>query len=172
MKIKNIIQAVALPALLMAGAAAFLGAEQKASEAKATDVGEIAISEVRNAISNATTLYLLPTQNYALPDSWDYAYVGADEEDGIFINGTKYNGGALKYASTGSAYITFYVGLPAAAVEGDVIEFKGDFVSAAAGCSFTLNYTAQRFAETWVHGLEDFDTLSLADANMPVDVFW
>ncbi len=166
MKIKNIIGVVALPALLMASAIAFAGAK-KTEEAKATDVGEITISEVRNAISTSTAIYLLPTQNYDLPDSWDYAYVGASESDGIFINGAKYDGGVLKYAGTGSAFITLYFGLPQAATEGDVVEFKGQFVSAAAGCSFTIDYTAQRFAETWIRGLEDYDTVSLADANMP-----
>lgn len=168
MKIKHIIGAIALPALLVGSALAFASAKpRKASEAKATDVGEIEISEVRNAISTSTAIYLLPTQNYDLPDSWDYAYVGASESDGVFINGAKYDGGVLKYAGTGSAFITLYFGLPQAATEGDVFEFKGQFVSAAAGCSFTIDYTAQRFAETWVHGLEDFDTLSLGDANMP-----
>ena len=168
MKIKNLIKVSALPALLMASAVAFAMAKpNKASEAKATDVGEISVGEVRNAISNASTLYLLPTQNYALPDSWDYAYVAASENDGVFINGAKYEGASLKYADTGSAFITLYFGLPQPATEGDVVEFKGQFVSAAAGCSFTIDYTAQRFAETWVNGLEDYDTVSLADANMP-----
>lgn len=168
MKIKHIIGTIALPALLVGSAVAFANAKpRKASEAKATDVGEIEISEVRNAISTSTAIYLLPTQNYDLPDSWDYAYVGASESDGVFINGAKYEGASLKYAGTGSAFITLYFGLPQAATEGDVVEFKGQFVSAAAGCSFTIDYTAQRFAETWVHGLEDYDTVSLADANMP-----
>ena len=30
-----------------------------------------------------------------------------------------------------------------------------------------MNYATQRFAETWVHALEDYDKVSLADANMP-----
>lgn len=165
MKIKNIIGVVALPALLMASAIAFAGAK-KAEEAKAeTDVGEIAMGEVRNAISNATTIYLLPTQNYDLPDSWDIHYAGVGEEDGIFLNGVKHAGGTLAYAGTGSAFITFYYGLSREADEGDVIEFRGTF--AGGGYSFTLNYATQRFANTWTHALEDFDIVSLADANMP-----
>ena len=141
---------------------------QAFKEARAdTDVGEIAMGEVRNAISNASTIYLLPTENYGLPDSWDYAYTGVGEEDGIFINGVKQAGASLKYAGTGSAFITFYYGLPSAANEGDLVEFKGKFASATSGYSFTMNYSTSRFAETWVHALEDYDVVSFADANLP-----
>lgn len=168
MKIKKILGLCALPALLMGSAIAFASSKPaKAEQADATNVGEITISEVRNAISNASAMYLLPTQNYDLPDSWDYPYVGVGEDDGVFINGVKNAGISLKYAGTGSAFITFYVGLPTPAVEGDVVEFKGEFSCAAADRSFTMNYTAQRFGETWVRGLEDYDTVSLADANLP-----
>lgn len=168
MKFKKFFTAFALSSLVVAGALfASQSAGGKADLAKAeTDVGEVSIGEVRNAISTSSALYLLPTQNYDLPDSWDYAYIAVGEEDGIFINGEKYNG-SLKYAGTGSAFITFYFGMPRAAVEGDVVEFKGSFASSASGYSFSINYGAQRFAETWVHALEDYDVVSLKDANMP-----
>lgn len=169
MKLKNFLTAFALSSLLLAGGL-FVGksvAEKKVEQAKATtDIGEVTVSEVRNAISTPSALYLLPTQNYELPDTWDYHYTAVGEEDGIFINGVKYNG-SLAYAGTGSAYITFYCGLPAAASEGDVVEFKGSFASVASGYSFTLNFAAQRFASTWVLALEDYDVVSLADANLP-----
>ena len=170
MKFKKIFTTLAAASLL-AGGALFVGESAKSHEAKeakaTTDIGTITVSEVRNAISNASTLYLLPTQNYGLPDSWDYAYVGVGDEDGVFVNGVKQNGAALKYAGTGSAYITFHYGLPSAATEGTVVEFKGQFESAASGYSFTMNFATQRFAETWILALEDYDILSLADANMP-----
>ena len=170
MKVNKFLTTVALSSLLIAGAL-FVGQSAKGQEVKrakaTTDIGTITVSEVRNAISNATTLYLLPTQNYGLPDSWDYGYTGVGEEDGMFINGVKCAGGVLKYAGTGSAYITFYVGLPSAAVEGDLIEFKGTFSSAASGYSFTMDFATERFGETWVNDLEDYDVVSLADANMP-----
>lgn len=168
MKLKKIIGICSAFAILAGGGAMLLGGKKtKSNEVKATtDIGTVTISEVRNAISNASTIYLLPTQNYGLPDSWDHAYTGVGDENGIFIDGVKQSG-ALKYAGTGSAFITFYYGLPSAAVEGTVVEFKGTFASEASGYSFTINYTAQRFAETWVHGLEDYDIVSLADANMP-----
>ena len=132
-----------------------------------TDIGTVTIDEVRNAISDASKIYLLPTQNYELPDSWDYGYTGVGINDGVFINGVKQTGASLKYAGTGSAYITFYYGLPKAAEEGDIIEFKGTFACNDAGYSFTINYATSRFAETWVHALEKYDTVSLVDANMP-----
>ena len=166
---KRIFPILATFGLLLAGAAVFGTTAAKSSfkQAKATtDVGEIDVGEVRNAISTASAIYLLPTQNYELPDSWDHAYTAVGEEDGIFINGVKQNL-PLKYAGTGSAYITFWVGLPAAANEGDLVEFKGSFASATSGYSFTMNYSASRFAETWVPGLEDYDVVSLADANLP-----
>ena len=169
MKSTRFFTALALSGFLLAGAL-FVGkgAEQKVRSAKAaTDIGEIEIKEVRNAISTDLALYLLPTKNYDLPDSWDYGYAGVGEEDGVFLNGVKQVGAVLKYANTGSAYITFYYGLPRAAVEGDVLEFKGTFESVASGYSFIMNYATQRFAETWVHALEDYDIVSLKDANMP-----
>ena len=167
MKFKKFFTALALSGFLVAGALVSLGAAKEAKAAKAESIGKVTISEVRNAISTNTAIYLLPTQNYDLPDSWDNPYVGAGEEDGVFLNGTKIGGAALKYAGTGSAYITFYYALPRAAVEGDVVEFKGTFTCEAVGKSFTMNYATQRFAETWVHALEAFDTVSLKDANMP-----
>ena len=169
MKFKKVFTTLAFASLAVAGAL-FVSQSVKGQEAKevkaTTDIGEISMGGVRNEISNASTLYLLPTQDYELPNTWDYAYAGVGEEDGIFINGEKYNG-TLVYAGTGSAHITFWVPLPSAAVEGDVVEFKGKFASAASGYSFTLNYAAQRFAETWVHALEDYDVVSLVDANLP-----
>lgn len=169
MKFKKIFPIVICSALLVgAGAAfAFNGVRSKqAGKVNAdTDVGEIEIAEVRNAISNASAIYLLPTADYGLPDSWNNHYVAVGEEDGIFINGVKQNGAQLVYAGTGSAHITLYYGLPAAASEGDIIEFKGSF--ACTGYSFSVNYATQRFAETWVHALEDYDLISLKDANMP-----
>ena len=167
MKFKKFFTAFALTGFLMAGALVSLGAAKEAKAAKAESIGEVTISEVRNAISSSTAMYLLPTKNYELPDSWDNPYVGAGEEDGVFLNGTKIEGAALKYAGTGSAFITFYYGLPRAAVEGDVVEFKGTFTCESIGKSFTMSYAASRFAETWVHALEDYDVVSLKDANMP-----
>lgn len=169
MKMKKIFAIFGLSSLLIAGSLFAIESAkgQKNIQAKATtDVGEISVSEVRNAISTDSAMYLLPTQNYDLPDSWDYAYTAVGEEDGIFINGVKY-AGSLKYAGTGSAFITFYFGLPAAAVEGDVVEFKGAFACAAADRSFTMNFAAQRFASTWIRALEAYDTVSLKDANLP-----
>ena len=166
MKIKNLIKVSALPALLMASAVAFAMAKpNKASEAKATDVGEISVDEVRNAISTASALYLLPTQEYSLPDTWDIHYAGVGEEDGVFLNGVKLSGAYLCYAGTGSAHTTFYFGLGSAAIEGDIVEFKGNF--AGGDYSFSMNYSTERFGDTWVNGLEDYDVVSLVDANMP-----
>ena len=171
MKMKKLFSALTLSSLLVAGTlVAFSSARaQKNTRVKAsTDIGEVAISEVRNAISSASVTYLLPTQNYSLPDSWDYAYAGVGDDDGVFINGEKQVGAVLIYAGTGSAFTTFYYGLPSAAVEGDVVEFKGTFATESdGGWSFSIHYVTQRFANQWVHKLEAYDTVSLADANMP-----
>ena len=168
---KKLITIFACSSLLLGGGTllAVQSASKNAKQVKAaTDVGEIAVSEVRNAISSASVIYLLPTQNYSLPDTWGIHYTAAADDEGVFINGEKQNGAQLVYASTGSAFVTFYYGLPAAAVDGDVVEFKGTFASDGEDeYTFSIYYAAQRFADQWVHKLEDFDTLSLADANMP-----
>ena len=170
MRLKKYFAVFALAAVMGFGAALFVSQSASPKQVKqaraTTDIGEIAVSEVRNAISTDSNIYLLPTQNYELPDSWDHAYTGVGEEDGIFINGVK-QAGALKYAGTGSAYITFHYALPSAATEGDVVEFKGAFASATSGYSFTMNYSTQRLGDKWVQVLENYDIVSLADANMP-----
>ena len=172
MKIRNIFT-VAICSALLVGAGSALFAYESAKSQKSvkinatTDVGEIAIDQVRNAISTDSVLYLLPTAENSLPDSWDFAYTAVGETDGVFINGAKYDGAVIKHAGTGSAFVTFYFGLPSAAVEGDVVEFKGQFASEAAGYSFSIHYSAQRFSSTWIHALEDYDVVSLEDANLP-----
>ena len=90
MKMKRIFPAFALSTLVVAGAlAAVTHSSQKAVRTKATtDVGEVTISEVRNAISDSTNIYLLPNQNYSLPDSWDNAYTAADDESGVLVDGS------------------------------------------------------------------------------------
>ena len=169
MKMKRIFPAFALSTLVVAGAlAAVTHSSQKAVHTKATtDVGEVTISEVRNAISDSVNLYLLPNQNYSLPDSWDYVYTAVGDSDGVYVNGTKYAGAVLKYANTGSAFITFHFALPSAAQDGTLVEFIGEFTCAKADCSFSIHYATHRFGGTWVHALESYDTVSLADANMP-----
>ena len=171
MKTKRLFFALSLSSLLIAGTAAAFGSAKQQKNARvtaATDIGAVTISEVRNVISNATAMYLLPTQNYSLPDSWDYPYTPVGDSDGVFVNGVKQSGAVLKYAGTGSAYITFYYGLPTPAIDGDVVEFKGTFATESdGGYTFSIDFTAQRFGTMWVHELEDYDTVSLADANMP-----
>ena len=171
MKMKKLFSALTLSSLLVAGTlVAFSSARaQKNTRVKAsTDIGEVAISEVRNAISSASVIYLLPSAESGLPDSWSYAYAGVGDDDGVFINGVKQSGATLKHAGTGSLYTTFYYGLPSAAVDGDKVEFKGEFATESdGGWAFSVHYVAQRFAGQWVHELEDYDTVSLADAKMP-----
>ena len=165
MKCKRVLSLFGLSSLLLAGAL-FVGqgAKADAKVAKATDVGEVTISGAHSA-STASAIYLLPATASGLPESWDYKYAASAEDEGIFINGVKNNNPDFKYVNIGAA--TFYYGLPSAASDGDKVEFKGTFYSADADYSFRINYVAQRFADKWVNELEDYDVISLKDANTP-----
>ena len=166
MKIKNIIGVVALPALLMASAIAFAGAK-KAEEAKAeTDVGTVTVNYVRNDANEHfdSNIYLVLNEVTALPDSWDYAYSAVDESSGVFINGEKQASAVLKHANGND----IHYGLPRLLNEGDVVEFKGTFATnSAGGYSFSIDFGTQRFAGDWVFALEEYDCVSLKDANLP-----
>ena len=151
MKFKKFFTALALSGFLLAGAL-FVGkgAEEGVKVVRATNVVDVTITEVRNAISTSSVTYLLPDKNYDLPDSWSYAYTAVGDSDGVFINGVKQNGASLKYAGTGSAFITFYYGLPSAASDGDVVEFKGTFATTSdGGHSFSIDYAAIWSGDTY-----------------------
>ena len=158
MKLKNFIKISALPALLMASAVAFAIAKpQKAKSAFATDYGSISITGIDN-VGDTNDIYLVPGTN-DIPNSWSIAYNHVGEDSGVFLNGVK-ESGAIKKADN---WIYFHPSRNAQ--EGDVVEFKGTFSSGSD--SFTLDYTVMRFGGIWVKELEDFDVLSLKDANMP-----
>ena len=166
MKFKKIFTALALSGFLVAGALVSLGAAKEAKAAKANDVGEIGIDEI--FISNDVTkmpnhFYLTPDDDYDLPDSWDYAYTAIAEDEGVFVNGVKQTAAVLKYADS---YV--YCELPSAVSDGDKVALSGTFATTSdGGHSFSIHYTVQRFADTWVHELDDYDVVSLEDANMP-----
>lgn len=166
MKFKKFFTTFALTGFLMAGALVSLGSAQKAREAKATDVGEIGIDEI--FISNNVTkmpnhFYLTPDDDYELPNSWDYAYAATAEDEGVFVNGVKQTAAVLKYADG-----CVFCDLPSAVSDGDKVALSGTFATTSdGGHSFSVHYTVQRFADTWVNELEDYDVVSLEDANMP-----
>ena len=168
MKIKKIIGFCGLPSLLVASAIAFTSAKpQKANEAKAeTDVGTVTVGSVRNNAGDHfdNNIYLVLNETTALPDSWDYPYTAVGESSGVFINGEKQTSAVLKHANGND----IHYGLPRALNDGDVVEFKGTFsTDSAGGYTFSIDYETQRFGGDWVHGLEDYDVVSLKDANMP-----
>ena len=171
MTFKKIFPIVICSALLAGASVVAIrhGANRPVKKANAsTDIGEVTIGEVRNAISNASAIYLLPTAESGLPDSWSYAYAGVGESDGVFINGVKQGGAVLMHAGTGSAFTTFYYGLPNPAVAGDQVEFTGTFATeSAGGYTFSIHYITQWDGSVWTYALEDYDVISLKDANMP-----
>jgi len=167
MKFKRVFTALALSGFLMAGAIfVSLGAAKGVRVARANDVGEIGIDDI--FISNDVTkmpnhFYLTPDNDYELPNSWDYAYTAIAEDEGVFINGVKQTAAALKYADG-----CVFCDLPSAVSDGDKVALSGTFATTSdGGHSFSIHYTVQRFADTWINELEDYDVVSLEDANMP-----
>ena len=166
MKLQKFFTTFALTGFLMAGALVSLGSAQKSREVKATDVGEVAIEEIyitKDTI-NPNAFYLLPVDAVeGLTTDWGVAYTAAAEDEGIFINGVKQATALIKYVQYESA--TFYCELGKNAVDGDEIEVRGTFSKGSN--SFAINYVVERFGNTWVNDLEDYDVISLKDANMP-----
>ena len=168
MKLKNFIKISALPALLMASAVAFAIAKpQKSKEARAeTDVGTVTVNTVRNNAGDHfdNNIYMVLNETTALPDSWDYPYTAVGESSGVFINGELQVGAVLKHANGNDIHYA----LPRALSEGEVVEFKGTFATTSAGgYTFSIDYGTQRLGGDWVRALEDYDVVSLKDANMP-----
>ena len=166
MKFKRVFVALALSSFLMLGALfASKSASDKARVAKAEDVGTVTVASIRNNAGDHfdTNLYLVLNETTALPDSWDYAYTGVGEEDGVFVNGVKQAGAVVKHANGND--IHYGAGV---LNDGDKVEIKGTFATeSAGGYSFTIDFATQRFAGDWVFALEDYDVVSLKDANMP-----
>ena len=176
MKFKKFFTALALSGFLMAGAL-FVGkgAAEGAKVAKANDVVEIGIDEIfiTKDTKAADNFYLTPdNDDYDLPISWDYVYTASAEAEaeGVFINGVKQNSAFIKYAPVGEgedAYPYVYCHFPAVS-DGDKVQLSGTFATTSdGGHSFSIHYTVQRFADTWVNELEDYGVVSLKDANTP-----
>ncbi len=146
----------------------FSGAKShKSFEAKAgTDVGTVTVNSIRNNEGEHfdSNLYLVLNETTALPDSWSYKYSPVDELSGVFINGVKQGSAIVKHANGND----IHYGLPRALNEGETVQLKGTFSTASdGGYTFSIDFTAQRFSGDWVRALEDYDTVSLADANLP-----
>ena len=167
MKFKKFFTALALSGFLLAGAL-FVGkgVAKETKVARANNVGEITIDEI--FISNDVTkmpnhFYLTPDDDYDLPNSWAYAYTATAEDEGVFVNGVKQTAASLKYADG-----WVFCELPSAVSDGDKVALSGTFATTSdGGHSFSIHYTVQRFADTWVNELDDYDVVSLEDANMP-----
>ena len=126
----------------------------------------VTVSDVRNDANHHfdTNLYLILNEVTALPDSWDYQYSAVGESSGVFVNGEKQAGAIVKHANGND----IHYGFPGTPNEGDVVEFKGTFATTSdGGYAFSIDFTTKRFGSDWILELEDYDVLSLKDANIP-----
>lgn len=178
MKLKTFFTAFALSSLLVAGSlfAVESGKQQGVKKADATDevvVGSVTIDSVRNLASNSKQLYLIPTDDVDdLPSDWDLAYSPVGDEDGVFVNGVKDASAIVKHADIGIAFVPFFIETTASASVGDVVEFVGEFTATKDDTKYT--FTVELFARQWTgdeskwdYALEDYDVISLKDANLP-----
>lgn len=168
MKFKKIFPIVICSALLAGGSLlAIQGVSSQAQKANAeTDVGTVTVASVRNNAGDHfdTNIYLVLNETTALPDSWDYPYTAVGEDSGVFINGEKQNGAVVKHANGND----IHYGLPRALSDNDIVEFKGTFATESdGGYRFSIDYATQRFGGDWILPLEDYDLISLKDANIP-----
>ena len=169
MKVKKIFPILGCFALLVAGAVTFAtaAARQDVKQTKAaTDVGTVTVASINNSAGDHfdNNLYLTLNETTALPNDWDIKYTAAAEDEGVFINGEKQVGAIVKHANGND----IHYGLPRLLNEGETVEIKGTFATTSnGGYSFTIDYAVQRFAGDWVRALEDYDVVSLVDANLP-----
>ena len=162
MKFKKFFTAIALSSLLVAGAL-FVGESAKAQEVKATtDLGTFTFDEA-NADSTPTGMYGINWTVNDAPAGWDTeAFSPVDAESGTFVDGVRV-GAEIKKVT---AY-AYYIAVPGGTI-GTVATVKGTWANST--YSFTVNeFTRQCVANPgkWVYALEDYDVVSLADANMP-----
>ena len=163
MKIKNIIGVVALPALLMASAIAFASAKPAAeAKADATNLGTFVFDEA-NADSTPTGMYGINWTENEAPAGWDTtAFTPVDENSGTFVNGVRV-GTEIKKVGPYS----YYIAVPGGDI-GTVATVKGTWANA--NYSFTVeSFTRKCVANPgkWEYALEEYDVISLQDANMP-----
>lgn len=174
MKIKNIIGVFALPALLMVSAVAFAGAN-KAEEAKAaTDVGNTVFTGVRYQAANDHQLYLYVDSDNAIPRDWNHGFSPANDQSGVFVNGSKTNA-QLKKVDIGVVIESvnvpiYFFEIPAASV-GTTFKVCGTWTGVSSD-DVEYTFTVSDFYRTWdgdswEYALADFDKVSLAAANMP-----
>ena len=162
MNFRNIFATLALSSLLVAGAL-FVGESAKTQEVKATtDLGTFTFDEA-NADSTPTGMYGINWTTNAAPAGWDTeAFAPVDAESGTFVDGVRVGTEIKKITD-----YTYYIAVPGGTI-GTVATVKGTWANST--YSFTVNeFTRQCVANPgkWIYVLEDYDVVSLADANMP-----
>lgn len=163
MKFKKFFTAFALTGFLMAGALVSLGAAKEAKAAKAsTDLGTFVFTEA-NADSTPTGMYGVNWEENDAPAGWGSdAFHPVDENSGTFVNGVRV-GVEIKKVTP----YAYYIAVPGGEI-GTVATVKGTWDNG------TYSFTVEEFvrqcvaqAGKWEYVLEDYDVLSLKDANMP-----
>ena len=165
MKFKKILPVIICSALLAGASGALLasqsvsGAVRKAN-ADTTDLGTFDFDNPNND-STSNWMYAINWVENEAPAGWDStAFAPVDANSGTFVNGVRVSEEIKKIGP-----YTYYIPVPEATV-GTAATVKGTWSNGT--YSFTVkDYTRQWNGASWVIGLEDYDIVSLADANMP-----
>lgn len=162
MKFKKFFPIVICSALLAGGSLlAIQGVSRQAQKANATtDLGTFTFSSANND-STVSGMYGINLTENAAPAGWDSeAFAPVDENSGTFIGDTRV-GTEIKKINANA----YYIPVSGASV-GTVVTVKGTWANGT--YSFTVeDFTREWDGSKWVYALEDYDLISLKDANVP-----
>ena len=127
--------------------------------------GDIKITQPDNVGETSRDIYLRADLN-SVPNDWSAFYKPVGEDDGVFLNNNKET---VEVKHADDWFFFRFSGVTFA--DGNIVEFKGTFYNPDIGM-FTLNHTIIRSGGVWTNKLpdyvlEDYDVVSLADANLP-----
>ena len=163
MQFKKFFTTLAATSLLVGGAL-FVGESAKSHEVKearaTTDLGTFTFSEA-NGDSAVGYMYGVNLITNEAPEGWDSpAFAPVGEESGTFVNGVRVGTEIKKLGPN-----TYYIPVPDATV-GTVATVKGTWANS--DYSFTVNEFVREWnGSKWDYALEEYDVLSLKDANLP-----
>ena len=165
MKFKKFFPVLICAALIVGAGGVVLankvGKEGKVDKVTAlTDLGEFTFDGA-NDDSAVNYMYGINWTTNEAPAGWDSeAFAPVGEDSGTFMDGVRVGTEIKKIGPN-----TYYIPVTGAVVD-SVVTVKGSWANST--YQFTVNELVRKWDGTrWVYALEDYDVVSLKDANMP-----
>lgn len=172
MKLRSLFLTLAVSLALSSGLFSLSRAPEQANAGDPVDVGNVTIGSIFDSASNNFQVYLIPTEENALPNNWgdQYRYHPVGSNDGAFINGTKDSGAYIKHAEKLNGYVSFYLELSQHVAVDTILTVQGTWTSTGSGTTYT--FTFEPFTRKWNgsiwaenFNLDVYDKISLLDTG-------